>query len=198
MSRSSTKNKVISIGIDVGSSNGAISVVDEDLKILLLTKVPTYQTLVLSKRNKSKLNKETMLYEKDYKKRNWVDFKALRELLNPFLQKNIIYTIEKIYVRPGEGELTSYMNGNSLGIFQGMYALLLPIRYYEPTPTTWKSDLGVSSDKETSIKLAEDLYQVSLKTYLPKGKVDDIAEALLLSFYGLRQYLIKENENNGN
>ena len=87
------------------------------------------------------------------------------------------------------------MNGNSLGIFQGMYALLSPIRYYEPTPITWKSDLGVSSDKSTSIKLAEDLYQVKLKDFLPKGKVDDIAEALLLSFYGLRQYIIKENEN---
>ena len=195
MSRSSTKNKFLSIGIDVGSSNGAISVVDQDLNILLLTKAPTYQTLVTSKRNKSKLNKETLMYEKDYRKRTWVDFKALAELLSPFKGKNILYTIEKIHVRPGEGELTSYMNGNSLGIFQGMYALLSPIRYYEPTPITWKSDLGVSSDKSTSIKLAEDLYQVKLKDFLPKGKVDDIAEALLLSFYGLRQYIIKENEN---
>ena len=70
MTISLKKNKIVSIGIDVGSQNGAISVVDEGLKILLLTKVPTYQTLVLSKRNKSKLNKETMLYEKDYKKRS--------------------------------------------------------------------------------------------------------------------------------
>ena len=188
MSRSSTKSKFLSIGIDVGSSNGAISVVDQDLKILLLTKAPTYQTLVTSKRNKSKLNKETLMYEKDYRKRTWVDFKALGELLNPFKGKSIIYTIEKIHVRPGEGELTSYMNGNSLGIFQGMYSLLNPIRYYEPTPITWKSDLGVSSDKSTSIKLAEDLYQVNLKDFLPKGKVDDIAEALLLPFYGFKKY----------
>ena len=49
--------KLISIGIDVGSVNGAISIVSEDGEILLLTKAPIYQTEVKSKRNKSKLNK---------------------------------------------------------------------------------------------------------------------------------------------
>ena len=68
------KTKLISIGIDVGSTNGALSIVSEEGKILLLTKVPTYQTLIKSKRNKSKLNKETGKYEIDFKKRNWVDF----------------------------------------------------------------------------------------------------------------------------
>ena len=58
-----TKTKLLSIGIDVGSTNGAISIVDEKGKILLLTKAPIYQTLVKSKRNKSKLNRETGKYE---------------------------------------------------------------------------------------------------------------------------------------
>ena len=57
------KTKLISIGIDVGSVNGAISVTDEDGKILVLTKAPIYQTEIKSKRNKSKLNKETGKYE---------------------------------------------------------------------------------------------------------------------------------------
>lgn len=188
MSRSS-QNKIISIGIDVGSSNGAISIVDEDLKILLLSKVPTYQTLIKSKRNKSKLNKETMKYEKDFRKRNWVDFKKLGELLKPYSNKKVIYTIEKITARPSEGEVSSFVNGNSLGIFQGMYSLLNPIEFYEPTPMVWKTEMGLTSDKTQSVALAEDIYQVSLRTYLKKGKVDDIAEALLLAFYGLRKYL---------
>ena len=89
------------------------------------------------------------------------------------------------------------MNGNSLGIFQGIYALLNPIEYYEPLPTIWKEDLGVSSDKETSIKLAEEIYQVRLRDFLTKGKVDDIAEALLLSFYGLRQYYLSKEDKDG-
>lgn len=186
------KNKLISIGIDVGSSNGAISIVDEDLKILLLTKAPVYQTIIKSKRNKSKLNKETMKFEKDYRKKNWVDFKKLGEIFKPFVGKSIIYTIEKVSSRPNEGESASFLNGNSLGVFQGMYGLLNPVKYYEPLPIVWKNELGVNSDKSTSVTLAEDLYQIKLKDYLPKGKVDDIAEALLLSFYGLREYKIKE------
>lgn len=188
METSLRKNKLISIGIDVGSTNGAISVVDEDLKIHLLTKTPTYQTEIKSKRNKSKINKDTLKYEKDYRKRTWVNFKEMRKLFLPFTSNKVIYTIEKIAARPGEGESSSFTNGNSLGIFQGLYSLLNPIEYYEPTPITWKKEMGVTSDKDTSILLAEDIFQVSLKDFLPKGKTDDLAEALLLSFYGLKQY----------
>ena len=193
MTRSLKKqtHNLLSIGIDVGSTNGAISVVDEELKIHLLTKVPTFQTLIKSKRNKSKINKENMKYEKDYKKRTWVDFKELGSLLKPFVGNEIIYTIEKIASRPGEGEPSSFVNGNSLGIFQAQYSLLEPVAYFEPTPITWKKEMGVTSDKETPIKLAEDIFQVNLKDYVKKGKVDDIAEALLLSFYGLKMYYNK-------
>lgn len=196
--RSLKKGKLVSIGIDTGSANGAISVVSEDLKILLLTKVPTYQTEIKSRRNKSKLNKETGKFEKDYRKRSWVDFKAVGELLKPYSNNRVIYSLEKATTRPLEGEAPSFMNGNALGIFQGISVLLNPEYYFEPLPVTWKTDLGVTSDKSTSIKLAEEIYQVKLKDYLPKGKVDDIAEALLLSFYGLRQYFIDKGEINGN
>jgi hypothetical protein len=191
--------KLISIGIDVGSTNGAISVISEDGEILLLTKAPIYQTEVKSKRNKSKLNKATGKFETDFRKRNWVDFKVLRELLKPFISSSVIYTIERIQQRPNEGETTSFMNGNSLGIFQGLYSYLNPVAYYEPSAGEWKKELGVTSLKDTSIQLAEEIYNVKLKDYLPKGKVDDIAEALLLSFYGFKRYYENnERKNNGN
>lgn len=188
---SSLHKKIISIGIDVGTVNGAISVVDEELNIHLLTKTPTYQTVIKSKRNKSKINKETMKYEKDYRKRTWIDFKKLKEIFNPFLNSKIIYTVEKITARPGEGEPSSFINGNSLGVFQAQYSLLNPIEYYEPPAIVWKKELGVNSDKSTSIKLAEEIYKINLKDFVSKGKVDDIAEALLLSFYGLKIYFNK-------
>ena len=180
--------KLLSIGIDVGSTNGAVSVVNEEGKVLLLIKAPTYQTEVKSKRNKSKLNKETGKFEADFRKRNWVDFKRLREIMSPFVSNSIIYTIERIQQRPNEGETTSFMNGNALGVFQGLYIYLNPIAYYEPSAGEWKKELGVSSLKDTSIQTAEEIYNIKLKDYLPKGKVDDIAEALLLSFYGLKKY----------
>lgn len=190
-----TKNKLISIGIDVGTVNGAISIVDEDGKILVLTKAPYYQTEIKSKRNKSKLNKETGKYETDFRKRNWVDFKKLKEIFKPYKGYKVIYTIERIQCRPNEGESASFTNGNALGIFQGLYSYLDPIAYYEPTPIEWKGKMGLSSLKEDSIKLAEEIYEVNLKSFLSKGKIDDIAESLLLSFYGLQQYYESKGEN---
>ena len=190
----SLKNKLLSIGIDTGSINGAISVIDENLKILVLTKVPIYQTEVKSRKNKDKLNKATGKYESDYRKRSWVDFKAVGELLDKYRGYRVIYTLEKATTRSMEGEASSFMNGNALGVFQGVSTLLHPIEYYEPLPIAWKTDLGVTSEKATSIELAEELFQVRLKDYLPKGKVDDIAEALLLAFYGLRQHYSKKEK----
>ena len=190
----SLQNKLVSIGVDVGTVNGAIAIVDERMNILLLTKAPTFQTELKYRHNKDKLNKETGKYERDYRKKSWLDYKAVGELFKPYVGCKILYTIEKLAPRSDERESVSFTNGNSMGIFQGLYALLDPVRYYEPLPITWKSDLGVTSDKETSVKLAEEIYEIKLKDYLKKGKVDDIAEALLLAFYGFRQYFKKEGE----
>lgn len=188
------KNKLISIGIDVGTVNGAISIVDEDGNILVLTKAPCYQTEIKSKRNKSKLNKETGKYEVNFRKRNWVDFKKLKEIFKPYEKCKKIYTIERIQYRPNEGETSSFTNGNSLGIFQGLYVYLEPKLYLEPSAGEWKKELGINALKETSISLAQEIYKVNLKDYLRRGKVDDIAEALLLSFYGFKKYYEREKD----
>ena len=182
------KKKLLSVGIDVGTKNGAISIIDENMKILYTAKVPTYQTAIKSKRNKSKLNKETMKYEKDYKKRTWVDFKALGDIFKPYINNNIIYTVEKVLVKPGEGEPNSFVFGNAMGIFQGLYPLLNPMEYYEPLAVTWKKELGVSALKDTSIELCEKIYNIKLKDIVKVGKIDDIAESLLLAFYGLLKH----------
>ena len=188
MTSSLARKKLISIGIDVGTTNGAIGIIDKHLKILYLNKVPIYQTENKSKRNKSKLNKVTMKYERDYKKRNWVDFTKIGEVFKPFLSGSLIYTVEKVLVKPGEGEPSSFAFGNAMGVFQGLYPYLNPIKYLEPLASVWKKELGVTSYKETSIELVEKIYQIKLKELIPRGKVDDIAEALLLAFYGLKKY----------
>ena len=193
MTRSS-QNKLISIGVDVGTVNGAIAIVDEDMQILLLTKAPTFQTELKHKRNKDKLNKETGKFERDYRKKSWLDFKEVGKLFKPYVGRRVIYTIERLIPRSDERESSSFTNGNSMGIFQGLYSLLEPVEYYEPLPITWKSDLGVTSDKETSVKLAENIYEIKLRDYLKRGKVDDIAEALLLAFYGFRQYFTTKGD----
>ena len=110
------RKRLISIGVDVGTKNGAISIIADDLHIIYSDKVPTFCTEIRSKRNKSKLNKETMKYEKDYKKRTWVDFKEIGTTLKPHISNsNIIYTVEKVLVKPGEGEPNSFVFGNAMG-----------------------------------------------------------------------------------
>lgn len=186
-------NMLISVGIDVGARNGAISIIDENFKILYLDKAPYIEVDMAhtsKNRVKPKLNKETGKYEVAYKKRSWTDYTKLREIFEPYVNKKyqIVYTIERVSVRPEEGEISSFIFGNSLGCFQGLSTYIQPIVIYEPTPQVWKKELGVNSDKETSVKLAEDIFNTNLKTYVKKGKVDDIAEALLLAVYGFKQY----------
>lgn len=184
------KKILISIGIDPGSSNGAIAIIDSDLNILELTYAPYYTVKSKTKQNKRKLNKETMLYEKDFRSFKWSDFKLIGDILRPFKDNDIVYTIEKVGSRKGEGENSAFIFGNSFGVFQGQYSLISPISYHEPTPVEWKSDVGVTSDKSTSIELVEKIFEKSLKENNLKIKKsqDDLAEALLLSWWGLHKY----------
>ena len=187
---------LLSIGIDVGARNGAIAVIDENFNILHLGKAPFMEVEAAhttANRNKPKLNKETGKYEVSYKKRAWTDYTQFRELFSPYLKEKIIYTMERVSVRPGEGEISSFIFGNSLGCFQGLSTYLNPIVIYEPTPQVWKTELGVTSDKATSVALAKEIFNVDFKQYLKRGKIDDIAEALLLAVYGFKQYYDSEN-----
>lgn len=184
---------LISIGIDVGTKNGAIAIIDEEFNILHLGKAPYFEkdmAHTAKNRVKPKLNKETGKYEVTYKKRSWTDFTAFRELFKLYTAKKykIVYTVEKVSVRPDEGEISSFIFGNSLGCFEGLSAYLNPIFMVEPTPQTWKNEMGLTSEKSNSIKLAEDLFEVNLKDFVPKGKVDDVSEALLLAVYGFKKY----------
>jgi len=132
-----------------------------------------------------------MMYEKDYRAFKWSDYKLIGDILRPFKNNDIVYTIEKVGANKGEGEHSSFIFGNSLGVFQGQYSILEPIKYYEPCPTVWKPELGVTADKNTSIALASKLFENSLKELKIKLKKseDDLSEALLLAFYGLKCYV---------
>ena len=185
---------LLSIGIDVGAKNGAAAIIDEDFNILCLCKAP-YKEVDMAhtskNRVKPKLNKETGKYEVTYKKRSWTDYTKFRELFKPYVKKGneIVYTVERVSVRPDEGEISSFIFGNSLGCFEGLSAYLNPIFMVEPTPNVWKAEMGLSSEKEDSIKLVEELFEgIDLRQYVPKGKLDDVSEALLLSVYGFKKY----------
>lgn len=184
---------LISIGVDVGTKNGAIAIIDEEFRILHLGKAPYFEkdmAHTAKNRVKPKLNKETGKYEIAYKKRSWTDFTQFRKLFEPYVNDNyeIIYTVEKVSVRPDEGEISSFVFGNSLGCFEGLSSYLNPIYMVEPTPQVWKSEMGLSSEKNISVELAQELFEVNLRDYVKRGKLDDVSEALLLAVYGFKMY----------
>lgn len=193
MMKTSLQTKLISIGADVGASNGALAVITEDLEILHVAHAPFYTTEVKSKKVKPKLNKETGKFETTFKKYKWTDYRELGNVVKPYLSKNMVYTVEKVGSRRGEGEVNAFIFGNSLGVFQGLYSLINPVSYFEPLPQLWKKELGVTSDKQTSIDLAEKIFNIDLKK-LKDGKTDDLAEALLLALYGLKKHLERIGE----
>ena len=182
------KKKLLSIGVDPGSSKGAIAIIDSDLNILELLYAPNYIVKSKTKQNKRKLNKETGEYEKDFRTFKWTDFQLIGNILRPYIGHDIVYTIEKVGARTGEGEKSSFIFGNSLGIFQGQFSLLNPIKYYEPTPVQWKNSLGVTADKTISIELAKKIFDMQLKDRKTKKSESDLYEALLLGFFGLNEY----------
>ena len=195
---------LISVGIDPAPRNTGLAIITPDLKILKLMKAPFYTVKVKSKiKKKLKLNKESGKYELDNYERAWTDYTKMRDIFIDYINEDIIYTVERVSSRKGEGEVTSFIFGDSFGIFHGLYAFLNPKYYYEPPPQKWKEKLGVTSDKQTSINLVKKIFSGELKKlgidFNKEGKHDDLAEALLLALYGLNEYMdeIERIEENG-
>lgn len=176
---------LISIGADPGTKNGAIAIINEKLKILELKKLDFISQEIKSKVNSSlKLNKETKKYERTYRTKTWTDPHSFRDLFSRYIKKrnSIIYTVERVFSKHGEGEGNSFIFGNSLGILQGQISYLNPLKYYEPRPQEWKDELGINSTKSLSINLCNELFEDSITND------DNLAEALLLAFLGLKRY----------
>lgn len=103
-------------------------------------------------------------------------------------RKGYVAYVEKVHAMPGQGVVSMFNFGHNLGFIEGMlyYALVHTVLV---TPQTWKKDMGVTSDKQTSINLCKELFpNVNLKrTKRSRKDNDGMAEALLIAEYGRRQ-----------
>lgn len=193
--------KLLSVGFDPGSRNGSVAIIDSDLNILVLQKLPFVEVEVKSRKLKPKLNKESGRFEKNFKKRAWTDFTKLRPIFIDYIKNDIICTIEKVSPRPGEGESTSFIFGNALGCLQGLYALLDPVEYFEPLPQVWKAHFSlIGMEKKGSIVLANKIFGEQLKknniVLKSVSSHSDLAESLLLALFGLIKYSDKLDREN--
>lgn len=110
-----------------------------------------------------------------------VDAQKLSNILRVY--PDLVCYLEGVASRPGQGVASVFSFGDTYGTIRGVLGAL-NIPTYTITPSKWKKELKISS-KDDSLKAAFDLFNVKFKK-----KDHNIAEALLIAYYGQ-----KEREN---
>ena len=97
--------------------------------------------------------------------------------------------LENVHAMPGQGVVSMFNFGQNFGFIQGVLSAF-EIPYELVTPQKWKKEYSVTSDKNTSIEVAQRLFpNTNLKaTDRCKKDHDGMAEALLIAEYGRRHY----------
>lgn len=93
--------------------------------------------------------------------------------------------VEKVHAMPHQGVTSMFNFGMGYGKILGILEAF-EFKYNLVTPQSWKKYVGVTADKQTSIRKAQYLFpEVSL---LPTKRCrvpnDGMAEALLIAYYG--------------
>lgn len=110
-----------------------------------------------------------------------------REMSNTFRQfkiqggTDIRAILEDVHSMPHDGGASIFKFGKAYGTVIGILSALgVPISYV--SPQSWKSSLGLSSNKDQSLDLARNLFP-ELSQQLKFKKDHDKAEALLLAYF---------------
>jgi len=112
-----------------------------------------------------------------------VDAQKLSNILRVY--PDLVCYLEGVASRPGQGVASVFSFGDTYGAIRGVLgALNIPV--YTVSPSKWKKALEVSS-KEESLKASKDLFP----SVQFKKKDHNIAEALLIAYYGQKE---RENE----
>jgi len=151
------------IGIDPGL-DGGIAILDGS-SIELLETIPTMTKGGFIKRQ--------------------VDAQKLSNILRGY--PDLVCYLEGVASRPGQGVASVFSFGDTYGCIRGVLGAL-NIPTYTVIPSKWKKELKISS-KEDSLKASKDLFP----SVFFRKKDHNIAEALLIAYYGQKE---RENEQN--
>lgn len=111
------------------------------------------------------------------------------EIENHILSMDTCVYVEQVHSMPKQGVASTFKFGVNYGKILGI------LRVYEidvhlVTPSKWKKAMGVTSDKQTSINKAKELFPgINLIPERCRKEHDGIAEALLIAEYGRQQYV---------
>lgn len=101
---------------------------------------------------------------------------------------NVVCCLEKVGARPGQGVVSMFSFGQSVGYIKGVLESFR-IPYQEITPQKWKREFGLSSEKAVSAEVCRKLFPDVSLLATPKCKKphDGMAEALLMAEYARRK-----------
>lgn len=149
---------MIYVGIDVGLRSGAVAAIDHNSVVVGCADIPSVGDRV----NVIALH---------------------RMILDMIGTQDFHITIEEVGVMPKQGISSTGLFMRAAGAIETV-ALLLTKDVLLVRPTKWKKIMKVTSEKDTSLTLARELFPAaSLKRKKDHGR----AEALLLAEYGRRQ-----------
>lgn len=103
----------------------------------------------------------------------------------------VFCVVEHVGAMPGQGVTSCFSFGQNFGFILGL--LTAHCHPYELVrPQKWKKEFGCTSDKNTSIEVAQRLFPGVDLRRTPKCKKphDGICEALLMAEYARRRYFV--------
>lgn len=102
--------------------------------------------------------------------------------------EHIVCCLEKVGARPGQGVVSMFSFGQSVGYIKGVLESFR-IPYQEIVPQKWKKEFGLNSDKAASAETCRKLFPETNLLATPKCKKphDGMAEALLMAEYARRK-----------
>lgn len=161
------------LGIDPGFSGG-------------LAIVQKIENLPKFAKTTSVLNPSTRLVAtlKTPKRRVNGSNKLIPEEIMEFLRKYPIdfACIEDVGAMPGQGVVSMFTFGYVTGHVTGLVTSQ-KIKIVRASPSVWKASMGLSRDKEASVRFANQIYGTDFK-YRDEG----IAEAALLAHFGFTYF----------
>ena len=121
----------------------------------------------------------------------------LIELLKQFADDSQVqFFVEHVHAMPKQGVSSTFKFGMGFGQILGILQAF-DRKYVLIKPEVWKRAIGVTADKKTSIRKAQDLFPHVSLLPTPRCRVpsDGLAEALLIAEYGRRSAFVNINHN---
>lgn len=166
------------VGIDPGIANGAIAIIDENKNVLYNANLPTTDKQVkrVSKKTGKSVNR----------KMAELDIYALKDIVSSYDKYSITIIIEKVHAMNTAGEKQGISSSGrfmkACGLIEGLF-IGMGIKVELISPQAWKKSLGlIKKEKEDSVKLAEEIFDVKFKYKYQHN----CAEALLIAYYGMK------------